>query len=160
MIGGYMVTKPFTNPGVLGVIKDEHDEVKSLFKDLTGMVEYDKNRARTVVDEILTSLEVHTKLEEDIVYPRLREQDQRLFYEANEEHHVADVLIHEIRQTNIEDPAFSAKMEVLRTNVEHHMKEEEDDMFDRLKKLDNDTLDRMAEQWRSMKPQKMEMVKH
>jgi hemerythrin superfamily protein len=123
------------------------------------MVEHDRNRARTVVDEILTNLEVHTKLEEDIVYPRLKEQDPSLFYEANEEHHVADVLINEIRQTHIEDPAFSAKMEVLRTNVEHHMAEEENDMFDRLKKLDNDMLDQMAAQWRSMKPEKMQMVK-
>jgi hemerythrin superfamily protein len=155
-----MVTKPFTNPGVLGVIKEEHEEVKGLFNDLTGVVEYDKNRARAVIDEILTNLEVHTKLEEDIVYPRLREQDQRLFYEAKEEHHVAEVLIHEIRQMNVEDPAFSAKTQVLRTNVEHHMAEEEDDMFDRLKKLSNETLDQMAVEWRSMKPQKMEMVKH
>jgi len=55
---------------------------------------------------------------------------------------------------NIEDPAYAAKMEVLRTNVEHHVKEEEDEMFDQLKKLDNDTLDQMAEQWKSMKPKR------
>jgi len=41
----------------------------------------------------MTSLLAHTKLEEDIVYPTLKKQDESLFYEANEEHHVADVLI-------------------------------------------------------------------
>jgi hemerythrin superfamily protein len=112
-----------------------------------------------LADEIMTSLLAHTKLEEDIVYPTLKKQDASLFYEANEEHHVADVLINEIRQMNIEDPAYAAKMEVLHTNVEHHVKEEEDEMFDQLKKLDNDVLDQMAEQWNSMKPQQMQMAK-
>jgi hemerythrin superfamily protein len=155
-----MVTKSFTNPGVLGVIKDEHDEVKNLFKEFAGALDRDKSRARTLADEITTNLLAHTKLEEDIVYPTLKQQDASLFYEANEEHHVADVLINEIRQMNASDPAYAAKMEVLRTNVEHHIEEEEDEMFDQLKKLDNDILDEMAARWRSMKPEKMQMAKH
>jgi hemerythrin superfamily protein len=155
-----MVTKSFTNPGVLGVIKDEHDEVKNLFKEFDRVIDRDKSRAKMISDEITTSLLAHTKLEEDIVYPTLKKQDESLFYEANEEHHVADVLINEIRQMSIEDPAYAAKMEVLRTNVEHHVEEEEDEMFDQLKKLDNDVLDQMAEQWKSMKPKQMQAAKH
>lgn len=148
-----MATRSSTNSGVLKIIKEEHDEVKGLFKEFASAIDRDKKKAKSLSEEILTSLLAHTKLEEDIVYPTLKKQDESLFYEANEEHHVADVLINEIRQMKVEDPVYAAKMEVLRTNIEHHMAEEEDEMFSSLKKLDNSVLDQVRPDGRGVEVQ-------
>ena len=77
--------------------------------------------------ELLT---VHTYIENEVMYPRVREllpdlEDDVL--ESYEEHHVADVLVMELSLMKPEDERFTAKMTVLIENVRHHIEEEEDD---------------------------------
>ena len=89
------------------------------------------------------------------MYPRLRELNTDLFYEAEEEHHVADLLIRELKQGSPRDPSYEPKMMVLRTNVEHHMEEEEDKIFDQIGRLPEDMLDNLAAQWQSARSRAM-----
>jgi hemerythrin superfamily protein len=136
---------------VLDLIKEDHDQVKDLFQEFQEMVGHDKSTAKSISTQILTDLKMHAELEEKIVYPRLKEQDEELFQEAHEEHHVADLLIKELEQMPAEDPAFAAKMQVLQENVEHHIEEEESSMFDEIRDLSETVLDEMAEAWESQK---------
>lgn len=74
-----------------------------------------------------------------------------LFYEAREEHHMAEVLLEELEEMSIEDPSFTAKMMVLRENVTTHIEEEESQVFQKLSELPEDTLRDMSQAWRSRK---------
>jgi hypothetical protein len=132
-------------------MKKDHDEVKKMFKQFEKDVESSPVQASSLGQKILSELELHTKLEEAIVYPDLQKQDEDLYHEAEEEHHVADVLIKEVGAMSSTDPSYKAKMMVLRENVEHHIQEEEKEMFKKIKKVEKSRLDRMAEQWRSRK---------
>ncbi|MEX2238227.1 MAG: hemerythrin domain-containing protein [Dehalococcoidia bacterium] len=140
-----------TQPQILALLKTDHDKVKKMFRQFERMVETAPQDAAGLSQEIIRELELHTKLEEDIVYPSLQQQDEDLFHEAHEEHHVADLLIKEIQGLQAGDPTFKAKMTVLRENVEHHIEEEEGDMFKEIRKIDKARLTRMAEQWTARK---------
>jgi iron-sulfur cluster repair protein YtfE (RIC family) len=79
---------------------------------------------------------VHTYVENEVMYPRVREMLPDLeddVLESYEEHHVADVLVAELASMNPEDERFTAKTTVLIENVRHHMKEEEDDWFPKVR---------------------------
>ena len=142
-------------PKILDLIKEEHDRVKDLFNQFEGQVRSDQGQAEVTARQIITELEGHTQREEQLVYPRLRELNTDLFYEAEEEHHVADLLIRELKQGSPRDPSYEPKMMVLRTNVEHHMEEEEDKIFDQIGRLPEDMLDNLAAQWQSARSRAM-----
>jgi hemerythrin superfamily protein len=83
--------------------------------------------------ELLT---VHTYVENEVMYPRVREMLPDLeddVLESYEEHHVADVLVVELASMKPDDERFTAKTTVLIENVRHHMKEEEDDWFPKVR---------------------------
>ena len=74
-----------------------------------------------------------------------------VFSEAREEHHVADVLMGELRGLNEADMTFGAKMTVLAENVKHHIEEEETEAFKKLRKLPKERLEDMAQRWETEK---------
>jgi hypothetical protein len=138
-------------PEILKLIRKDHDEVKGLFKQFEKEVDSNPMRAGDLGRKILSELELHTKLEEQFVYPDLKNQDEDLYHEAEQEHHVADLLMKEVQAMSSSDPTYKAKMMVLRENVEHHIEEEQNEMFNKVAKVDQFRLQRMAEQWRSRK---------
>lgn len=83
---------------------------------------------------------MHTALEEELIYPAIREQidDDELMNEANEEHHLVHVLIAELKELEPSDDTFKAKFTVLGELVMHHAKEEEGEMFPKAQKSDLD----------------------
>ncbi len=117
------------------LLKDDHREIKRLFK------EFQKAgggaRAGTVVGKILELLTIHTYLENELVYPEIRKllpdlEDDVL--ESYEEHHVADVLCVELATMKPSDERFQAKTTVLIESVTHHIEEEEQDWFPKVRK--------------------------
>jgi hemerythrin superfamily protein len=138
-------------PEVLRLIKEDHTKVKKLFRDFEKTVASDIQEAAAISQQILAELTLHTELEEQIIYPLLQEQDQAIFYEAQEEHHVAKVLIDELQQLEAEDPSWQAKMMVLRENVQQHIQEEESEMFDKLRELSSRRLTQAAKTWEAQK---------
>jgi hemerythrin superfamily protein len=137
-------------PGVLAFIKEEHDEVKKLFDTFEKQTEDDPAAGLETAQQICMELTRHAEMEEKILYPKLQEEDEDLYYEANEEHHVAKVLIQEIESMK-PDPMWRAKVTVLAESVRHHIDEEESDGFKELKSLDNEVLEEMGRQWEEMK---------
>jgi hemerythrin superfamily protein len=115
------------------LLKADHDEVRGLFEQFRQAHEAEDSKLmRELQQQIFSELEVHTRIEEDIFYPAVREADEEALGEdvdeGIQEHHVVKVLMREIESVSGED-TFVAKMTVLMENVEHHAEEEETDMF-------------------------------
>jgi hypothetical protein len=130
------------------LLKKQHREVKNLFKKLEST---DNARMRRqLMTEIARNLEGHTTIEEEIFYPAVRELESRkaeeMVLEAYEEHHVVKLLLAELPRVNPEDERFEARMTVLSELIEHHVEEEEKEMFKLAQKLGKAELDELGEQ--------------
>jgi hemerythrin superfamily protein len=118
------------------ILKQDHVEIRRLFREFEkASASADATRA-TLADKILELLTVHTYIENEGMYPRVRAllpdlEDDVL--ESYEEHHVADVLCMELATMKPDDERFTAKMTVLMENVRHHMEEEEDEWFPKVR---------------------------
>jgi hypothetical protein len=129
-----------TNPAV-SLLKADHDKVKRLFKQFEAAKA--KSTRIKVVREALCELKVHAAIEEEIFYPAVRKPiGKEIMNEADEEHHVAKLLIAELDTMDGSESHFEAKFMVLAENVRHHIKEEENEMLPKAKgmKLDFDAL--------------------
>lgn len=129
------------------MLTQDHRTVQGLFDDFE-QAEDDQTK-QSLVDNIMTELEAHTALEEEIFYPAVRGQIKGdLVDEAVEEHHLAKVLLEELEGMTSHDEHYDAKGMVLCESIAHHVKEEESEMFPKVKKsgLDLEDLgERMAE---------------
>jgi hemerythrin superfamily protein len=140
-------------PEILQLIHQDHEEVQGLFEQFHKSVSAKdgEEKADTISKQILDNLKLHTELEEKIVYPSLKDQDPKIFYGSREEHHVVDLLIEELQQLKVSNPAYAAKMAVMEESVKHHIQEEESQMFKLISQLPEDTLDELAEVWKMQK---------
>jgi hemerythrin-like domain-containing protein len=121
------------------LLKEDHKTVKGLIGELERAAERNGSKSQTLLERVESELKQHTTIEEEIFYPAFRtavskKEDQKLYYEALEEHHVVDVVLPEISETTPGSPEFAAKVKVLKDLVEHHVKEEEGEMFPRARK--------------------------
>ena len=127
----------------------DHNEVRGLFEQFRQANEAeDMDRMKQLQKQIFSELETHTRIEEDIFYPAVRETDEEELAETVDEgvqeHHVVKVLMREIEQVSGDD-TFQAKMKVLMENVEHHADEEETEMFpDVREKMDQARLEELG----------------
>jgi hemerythrin-like domain-containing protein len=122
----------------ISLLKQDHKNVRQLLKKLESAEEGDERLE--LFNQIETELKVHTQIEEEIFYPAFHEaaegeKDEHLYYEAVEEHHVVDMVLPEITDTDENSDEFAAKGKVLKDLVEHHIEEEEGQMFPKARKL-------------------------
>src|SRR5690242_448332 len=118
------------------MLKQDHTRIRKLFRDFQQAGENARARKASLVDRILEELTVHTYLENEIMYPRVRELVPDLeedVLESYEEHHVADVLCFELAGLDSDDERFDAKTMVLIESVSHHIDEEEQEWFPRVR---------------------------
>jgi hemerythrin superfamily protein len=116
-----------SNPAV-SLLKEDHDRVKQLFDQF----ENTKSRPAKVklAQQALTELKVHATLEEELFYPAVRKPiGKEVMNEADEEHHVAKLLIAELELMDGSESHYDAKFHVLAENVRHHLQEEENEML-------------------------------
>jgi hypothetical protein len=118
------------------LLKKQHREVKALFGEAKKVKSGERHR---VLDEITDKLEAHMTIEETIFYPAVRELDTKktdeMVPEAYEEHHVVKLVLAELPDVDVEDEQFEAKVTVLSELIEHHVEEEETEMFKVAEKL-------------------------
>ncbi|AEJ02085.1 Hemerythrin HHE cation binding domain protein [Nitrosomonas sp. Is79A3] len=138
-----------TRTDVINLLKEDHKKVKSLFaeyEELQGKKVSNDKKAK-IVQQICTELTLHALAEEAIVYPAAREaiEDEDLMDEADVEHAGAKKLIAELQAMNPEESHYDAKVTVLKEYIEHHVKEEEKEMFPQLKDSDVD-LDQLGQE--------------
>jgi hemerythrin superfamily protein len=119
---------------VLTFLKHDHDEVKAVFKQLEKA---EGKRAEQLWQQLRDMLTLHETMEETYFYPRLKEDKRAkdLILESYQEHHVLDVLIGEISQFGPSDEQWQPKIKVLQENTEHHISEEEDELFPKVRKI-------------------------
>lgn len=124
------------------ILKSDHKKVKGLFEQFENAKDF--RSKKSFAEEAIKELKVHATVEEEIFYPTVRKaiDDMPLMNEANEEHHVAKVLIAELDQLKGNNEVYEAKFTVLAENVRHHIKEEEGMMFPEIEKskIDLETL--------------------
>ncbi len=114
------------------LLKKDHQEIKKLFTEFERAGDNAEKTKGRLVDKIIELLTVHTHIENEVMYPRVRELLPDLeedILESYEEHHVADVLCMELTTMKPGDERFDAKTTVLIENVRHHIEEEEQQWF-------------------------------
>lgn len=137
------------------ILKDDHKEIKKLFRDFRSAGPNATKAKGDIVANIIEALTVHTYIENECMYPSVREavpdvEDDIL--ESYEEHHVADLLVMELVTMKPEDERFDAKTTVLIENVEHHIDEEESEWFPKVRKaLGRKELQRLGEELLELK---------
>jgi len=119
------------------LLKKDHQEMRKLFRAFEKAGENATATKSRVATQILEALTVHTYIENEVMYPRVRAllpevEDDVL--ESYEEHHVADLLVMELSAMKADAERFVPKMTVLIENVEHHMDEEEQEWFPKVRK--------------------------
>lgn len=130
------------------LLKDDHREVKAWFKEFEKLE--DDAEKQALAQKICLALTVHTQIEEEIFYPAAREgiEDDDLLDEAEVEHASAKDLITQIQSMTAGDDLYDAKVTVLGEYVNHHVEEEESEMFPECRTADLDLKElgaRMAE---------------
>jgi hypothetical protein len=141
--------------------------VKELFREFENTD--DPREMKRIADEAIMELEIHARIEEEVFYPAIRRQvddADEIMNEADEEHHVAKLIISELAGMDPRKEHFKAKFTVLAENVKHHIQEEESEMLpkaaevgrDRLEELGNRMAQRKMELQRSYSGPQPEML--
>jgi len=142
-------------PKATKLLKEQHDQVRDLFKQFKDAGEGAHATRKKIIDEASRKLEVHAQLEERIFYPACQdledEQARKMVGESLEEHLIVKRLIKELQGLRGTDEKFEAKAVVLKESVEHHADEEEDDLFPAVEKeMDDDQLRELGRQMKAM----------
>jgi hemerythrin superfamily protein len=119
------------------LLKEDHTDMRGLFREFQATGANAATRQGQIVEKILEALIVHTYIENECFYPRVRDLLPDLgedVLESYEEHHVADVLSAELAALSPDSERFHAKTTVLIESVTHHMDEEEQDWFPKVRK--------------------------
>ena len=117
----------------IALLMEDHEYVKKAFRAFEKMDEEDQP---ALVKQVCQALKVHTKIEEEIFYPAVRRaiKDEDLMNEAEVEHDSAKSLIKQLERMKPSDPKFAATFTVLGEYVNHHVKEEEEEMFPKVRR--------------------------
>ena len=113
------------------LLKEDHEKVSGIFEKLEPTTERGVKTREELFAQLKLELDVHAHIEESIFYPVLKQEAETrdITLEGYEEHHVIKVLLGELAETSPDTEQWGAKLKVLKENVEHHVEEEEDDMF-------------------------------
>ncbi|HET9643542.1 MAG TPA: hemerythrin domain-containing protein [Burkholderiaceae bacterium] len=126
----------------IALLKEDHKQVRQLFQDYRKLVEDDaeSEQRQELAERVCALLTVHAMIEEELLYPSARDaiDKQDLLDEAEVEHETAKDLIAQIQEMDPDEDLYDARVNVLGEYVEHHVKEEEGELFPLLKKAELD----------------------
>jgi hemerythrin-like domain-containing protein len=132
------------------MLEQDHRRVEDLFDQFEDAGDQAYRTKGELAERIVTELRIHSELEEQIFYPAARNSPGNTadpVREAIEEHHVVAQLLDEIEVMDPGDEQFDAKVTVLRENVEHHVEEEEGELFKEARKaLGEERLQELADE--------------
>jgi hemerythrin superfamily protein len=132
----------------LRLLKEDHEKVRKLLEQGESTTERAVKTREKLFERIKGELKVHEAIEEEVLYPALKEfaATKEIVLEAYEEHHVVDVILGELEATPVDDETWAAKFTVMKENLEHHIEEEEDEMFKQARKvMDESELDELGD---------------
>jgi hemerythrin superfamily protein len=122
---------------VLTLLKEDHDRIKRMLEDGDKTTERGEKTRTELFARLKETLTAHEAMEEEVLYPALKAHPKAkdLTLEAYEEHHVVDLVMEELEATPVSDEQWGAKFTVAKENIEHHIEEEEGDMFRDIREL-------------------------
>jgi len=143
----------------MSLLKEDHRKVKKILAELESTTERGVKTREELFTKVKQELVIHEAIEEEIFYPALKEHPKTkdIALEAYEEHHVVDTVMAEIEGVAYDDEKWGAKFTVMKENLEHHIQEEEGEMFKQARQVfDQDELTQLGE---SMKARKEDLMR-
>jgi hemerythrin superfamily protein len=144
------------------LLKEDHQKVSGLFQQLEPTTERAEKTRTELFARLRQELDVHAKVEETIFYPAIKQaaETREIVLEGFEEHHVIKMLLKELEALAVDTEQWTAKLKVLQENVEHHVEEEEGEMFQKARQvLSEDEIDRLGARMEEMKQQLKQQTK-
>jgi hemerythrin superfamily protein len=136
----------------LEVLKQDHQKVKKLFQEVKQAT--DQAKRKELFNEIDTELEIHAHIEETVFYPAIEEHEEfkDMVAGALEEHQEAKTLLDELEELGADNHDFGSKLQLLIEAVEHHVEEEEGEMFPKIREVfDEDELEQLGQELEAAK---------
>ncbi|HEY0459933.1 MAG TPA: hemerythrin domain-containing protein [Pyrinomonadaceae bacterium] len=133
------------------LLKADHDKVDLLFQKVKATEE---SKHQALFEKIKEELEIHTHIEETIFYPKIKEEPELedIVLEGIEEHHQAKIFLRELADLADDSEKFEPKLKVLMEDIEHHVMEEEGEMFPKVQEIfDEAMLDELGAQMQEEK---------
>ena len=122
------------------LLKADHKKVAGILEKIDSTTERGVKTREELFTQLKTELDVHARIEEEIFYPALEDakETREITLEAFEEHRLVKQLLTELEKMDKGDEQWTARFTVLKENIEHHVEEEEGEMFPKARKVLND----------------------
>ena len=136
----------------ISLLKKDHRSVKELLEELES-TRGASQRRKDLFAKVQKEMQLHELIEEEIFYPELRKHPKAkdIVLEGLEEHHVVDILLDELDDMAFDDERWEAKLKVAKENIEHHIEEEEEELFPMVReKWSAQRLNQIGEQMQAM----------
>jgi hemerythrin superfamily protein len=128
----------------VAILEADHREVEQLFEQIKRAQGSQRTR---LVQKLASELTLHMSIEESIVYPRLARIDKEMSSEAEAEHALSRKVLKDLQRLAPASPGFDGALEMVKTGIQHHVQEEEEETFPKLRsQLDSAELEQMTEQ--------------
>ena len=157
-------TKQSGKPDAIDMLLADHREVEKLFKSFEKTKEGEDEQAITdIVTTACTALKVHSQLEKEIFYPAIREVASEeeltdILSEAEVEHETIDALVEKLSKVHLKEEMYKANFTVVVEYVKHHVKEEEKEMFPKVRKIKALDLEAVGEEMSTRKQELMDEI--
>ncbi len=139
----------------IALLKADHKKVQELFRQYEAAGDRAHQKKKGIAEEVFTEITIHSTLEEEFFYPAVKaktDKDGRdLVAESIEEHHVVASLIEELKDLDPRDERYDAKFTVLMENIEHHIEEEEGELFPEAEEVLGDAIEPLGGQMKERK---------
>jgi hemerythrin-like domain-containing protein len=144
------------------LLKEDHQKVSGIFQQLEPTTERAEKTRTELFAKLKEELDIHAQIEESIFYPSIKQaaETREIVLEGFEEHHVIKMLLKELETLPVDTEQWTAKLKVLKENVEHHVEEEEQEMFQKAREvLSEDDINRLGAQMEQAKEQLKQQTK-
>ncbi|MET0647329.1 MAG: hemerythrin domain-containing protein [Pyrinomonadaceae bacterium] len=144
------------------LLKEDHQKVSGIFQQLEPTTERAEKTRTELFAKLNEELTIHAQVEESIFYPSIKQaaETREIVLEGFEEHHVIKLLLKELETLPVDTEQWTAKLKVLKENVEHHVEEEEQEMFQKAREvLSEDDINRLGAEMEQAKEQLKQQTK-
>lgn len=140
-------------------LKHDHEEVKQMLEELCELSARAGRRKAVLFEKFKAEMIAHSRVEEKVFYDALKgkKEGKEEALEGYEEHHLVDVMLREMSRLDVGDERWKAKLKVLKENIEHHIEEEEKEIFDTAEDiLSDEEAEEIGERFRAEKEKRLE----
>ena len=138
----------------IDLLEQDHRKIKKMLAEGEETTERAEVTRSDLYATLRREMETHERIEEQIFYPALKQHPKArdIVLEGFEEHHVVDEIMGELGETDVTDETWAAKFKVMKENIEHHIEEEEEEMFPKARRVfDKDEIEALGDRMLELK---------